>query len=51
MEKSKEELVALIEGARRELNDSIEKKEDYEITYQKSVALDKLIEQYIVAGF
>lgn len=51
MKKSKEELVALIEEARKELNGSIEGNEDYNLVYQYSVKLDQLIEQYIVAGY
>lgn len=48
---SKEELIQKIEQARETLNCSIEKKERYEIIYKNSVILDRLIEQYIVAGF
>lgn len=51
MIKSKEELVASIEEARKKLDVSIDKKEDYDKVYQYSVELDRLIEQYIVAGF
>lgn len=47
---SKEELIRDIEEARKRLNTSIENdKED--IIYNKSVELDKLIEQYIAAGY
>ncbi|MGL5433823.1 MAG: Spo0E family sporulation regulatory protein-aspartic acid phosphatase [Lachnospiraceae bacterium] len=51
MKMSKEELVISIEEAREKLNNSIDGKEDYEEIYKKSVALDRLIEQYIVYGF
>lgn len=48
---SKEELVCKIEEARARLNQSIERKEESDRIYENSVALDKLIEQYIVAGY
>ncbi len=48
---SKKELIEQIESARNVLNTSIDKGEDYEQIYQYSVALDRLIEQYISAGF
>ena len=53
MEKAleKKSLIEKIEAARRQLNDSIDAKEDYDIIYQNSVELDHLIERYIVAGF
>ena len=53
MEKAleKKRLIEEIEAARRQLNDSIDTKKDYEIIYQHSVELDHLIERYIVAGF
>lgn len=53
MEKSKEELILIekIENSRIRLNRSIDSKEDYEIIYRCSVELDRLIEQYIGAGF
>ena len=53
MEKAleKKSLIEKIEAARRQLNDSIDAKKDYDIIYQYSVELDHLIERYIVAGF
>lgn len=48
---SKEELVKKIEYARQKLNDSINKHEEYAEVYRYSIELDRLIEQYIVAGF
>lgn len=48
---SKEELKKKIEDARKKMNDSIEKGEDYEKIYKESIALDELIELYIVRGF
>ena len=52
MEKlTRDELIAKIESARKELNQSIDEKRRYEEIYQDSVRLDELIEQYIVAGF
>lgn len=51
MKRSKEELIALIEEARKMMDSSIEEKEDYNIIYQYSVELDQLIEQYIVSGY
>ena len=51
MKISKEELVRDIEQARKRLDNSIEKKEDYEAIYQNSLDLDRLIEQYIASGF
>lgn len=51
MEKSREELIALIEEARKTLNCSIDKNADYDKVYQHSVELDQLIEQYIVSGY
>ncbi|MCI8659658.1 MAG: Spo0E family sporulation regulatory protein-aspartic acid phosphatase [Lachnospiraceae bacterium] len=51
MKGAKEELVRNIEQARERLDNSIEKKEDYESIYQNSVDLDRLIEQYIASGF
>lgn len=47
----KEELIAKIEEARDKLNKSIDARTDYQIIYQNSLALDGLIEQYIVAGY
>ncbi len=51
MEIRKEELVEKIEHARERLNQSIDRKENYETVYQNSIELDQLINQYIVAGF
>lgn len=51
MKRSKEELIALIEEARKMMDSSIEEKEDYDKIYQYSVELDQLIEQYIVSGY
>lgn len=53
MEKSKEKLILIenIEKSRKKLNDSIDAKEDYDTIYRYSVELDRLIEQYIVAGY
>lgn len=51
MKESKEELTALIEKARRRLNDSIDAREGYDVIYQYSIELDKLIEKYILAGY
>ncbi len=48
---SKKELIEQIESARRTLNTSIDEGSDYEQIYQYSVELDRLIEQYILAGF
>jgi hypothetical protein len=46
----KEKLVCQIEEARKKLDKSIDKDET-DIIYQRSVELDQLIEQYIVAGY
>lgn len=51
MEISKEELVLLIEGARKKVDGSIEKGEDYRYIYENSVELDRLIEIYIAMGY
>lgn len=51
MNRSKEDLVRSIEGARDRLNRSIDMGEQYETIYKNSVELDRLIEQYIVSGF
>lgn len=53
MEKSQEKLILIekIEHARKLMNDSIDAKDDYDTIYRYSVELDRLIEQYIVAGF
>jgi phosphatidylglycerol:prolipoprotein diacylglycerol transferase len=47
---SKEELIRDIEEARERLNTSIEN-DNEDIIYNRSVELDKLIEQYIAAGY
>lgn len=51
MKESKEVLIGKIEAARAELNQSIEKRDDYDKILEKSITLDQLIEQYLVAGF
>lgn len=51
MENSKEELIRKIESARLILNKSIDEKRNYEEIYQNSIALDALIEEYIIAGY
>lgn len=51
MDIRKKELVEKIEYARERLNQSIDRKENYETVYQNSIELDQLINQYIVAGF
>lgn len=51
MERSREELIELIEAARTRLNRSIDESLDYELVYQCSVELDRLIERYIEAGY
>ncbi len=51
MNGTKEELIERIEAARKYLNDSIDKKEKYDKIYEYSLALDRLIELYIVAGY
>ncbi|MFT4106446.1 MAG: Spo0E family sporulation regulatory protein-aspartic acid phosphatase [Lacrimispora sp.] len=50
MTMSKEELIHDIEEARIRLNTSIEH-DDKDVIYLRSVELDKLIEQYIAAGY
>ncbi|WP_207667607.1 MULTISPECIES: Spo0E family sporulation regulatory protein-aspartic acid phosphatase [Lacrimispora] len=47
---SKEELIRNIEEARERLNKSIDY-DDGDVIYLRSVELDKLIEQYIEAGY
>lgn len=47
---SKEELIRNIEEARERLNKSIDR-DDGDVIYLRSVELDKLIEQYIEAGY
>ncbi len=51
MGESKEELLAEIESARKILNESIAAGNQYEMVYQYSVELDRLIELYIASGF
>ncbi len=51
MEFSKNELIEKIEAVRKRLNASIDERKDYEQIYRHSVELDRLIEQYIVAGY
>lgn len=51
MSGTREEMIESIEQARKQLNDSIDRKEDYEEIYARSIALDQLIEQFMVAGF
>lgn len=51
MKDEREILVEKIENARKRLNDSIDAKEDYGKIYDYSVELDRLIEEYIVAGY
>lgn len=48
---SKEELIIMIEAARDKLNKSIDRAEDSSKIYERSVELDCLIEQYIVAEY
>ena len=48
---SREELVNRIEEARKRLNGSIDGIEAYDLIYQYSVELDRLIEQYMEAGY
>ena len=50
MKISKGELIAKIEEARAALNESIDSGEDYAKVYEKSVALDGLLERFIAAG-
>lgn len=47
----KEELIVKIEAARDRLNKSIDTEQDSNTIYERSVELDQLIEQYIVAGY
>lgn len=51
MKSLKDELMEKIEEARQELNCSIDKGMEYELIYERSVELDRWIEQYIAAGF
>ena len=51
MKEQKQELVKEIEKMRKELNDSIDAEMEYDTIYQYSIKLDKLIEQYIMAGY
>lgn len=51
LKEEREELIEKIETARRKMNQSIEAKEEYDTVYRYSVELDRLIEQYIAAGY
>ena len=51
MNTAKEELIREIEKARKALNESIDLQENYEVIYDNSVMLDKLIEQYLVSEY
>ena len=51
MTREKKELVEAIEAARERMNRSIDERKDYSVIYQYSVELDRLLNQYIVAGF
>ena len=53
MDKAQEKrmLIEKIECARKRMNDSIDAKDDYDTIYRYSVELDRLLEQYIVAGY
>ncbi len=51
MDMAKEELIQAIEQARRALDKSIDLNEGYEVIYQNSVTLDRLIAQYIACGY
>ena len=51
MKNAKEELKRDIEQARERLDNSIERREDYDAIYQNSVELDRLIELYIAPDF
>ncbi len=48
---AKEDLMRDIETARKRLDGSIERREDYDSIYQNSVELDRLIEVYIASVF
>ena len=48
---SREELVNQIEEARTRLNGSLDGNEASDLIYQYSVELDRLIEQYMEAGY
>lgn len=48
---SKEELIGKIEKARVSLNASIDSGEKYEKVYERSVELDRLLEEYMAAGY
>ncbi len=48
---TREELVRKIESAREKLDQSINARDQYDEILKKSVYLDSLIEQYIVAGY
>ena len=51
MDMAKEELIQAIEQARRALDKSIDLNEGYEVIYQNSVTLDRLVAQYIACGY
>lgn len=51
MENSKDELIRKIESARLVLNKSIDENHNYDEIYKNSVELDRLIEEYIIAGY
>lgn len=51
LKEEREQLIEKIEKARQKMDESIDSKEDYETIYKYSVELDRLIEQYIVAGY
>lgn len=51
MENSKDELIQKIELARLVLNKSIDENQNYDEIYKNSVELDRLIEEYIIAGY
>ncbi len=45
--RERQELQRLIEEARLDLDQSLERRDDYEVFYAKSLFLDKLIEEYL----
>ena len=51
MENSKDKLIQKIELARLVLNKSIDENQNYDEIYKNSVELDRLIEEYIIAGY
>lgn len=48
MVNTREDLVERIETMRQKLNESIDKKEQYDRIYQYSIELDELLNQYVV---